>query len=236
MKKVFVMIFAASLFVSGCNTESKTDIATDSNLQEISNTGIRTVNVEEKIDANEYTYLYVTEHENSFWIAVNKMNIEIGETVYFSEWMEMKNFQSKSLNKTFESILFVQDARKTLNNMQSNNPHKNLVNRNNENISIEKPENGKTVEQIYNEKESLNGKSVIVRGKVMKTNQNIMGRNWIHIQDGTGDERSFDLVFTSQETFSLNDIVTIEGIVAVNKDFGAGYVYDVIVEEAKSVE
>src|SRR3989339_1115750 len=74
---------------------------------------VHNVQVEEKIDANNYSYLKVKENGNSFWIAVPKMDINPGEYVIFSKSMEMKNFKSETLNKTFESILFVDDAGKS---------------------------------------------------------------------------------------------------------------------------
>ncbi|MBT8386529.1 MAG: hypothetical protein KJO12_03890, partial [Ignavibacteria bacterium] len=105
-----------------------------------------------------------------------------------------------------------------------------------EDISIETPQGSKTVEQIFNEKISLSGKTVKVKGKVVKINQNIMNRNWIHIQDGTGGETNSDLVVTSQDLVAVGDIVIAEGIVASDKDFGSGYFFPVIVEDAKIVK
>ncbi len=56
------------------------------------------------------------------------------------------------------------------------------------------------------------------------------------MQDGTGDETNSDLVVTSQNVVAVGDIVTAEGIVASDKDFGAGYFFAVIVEDAKIVK
>lgn len=234
MNKIIVLLIAVSITIGGCETESET--RSNQNINKVSNDGSRSALIEEKIDAGSYTYLKVTENDKTYWIAVTRMDIEIGEMVYFSQAMEMKNFKSESLNRTFESVLFVQDASKFPNQKTGENPHKNLTNRKDEQISLETPEGSKTVEQIYNEKESLNGKTVKVKGKVVKTNQNIMNRNWIHIQDGTGDETSFDLVVTSQDVAAVGDVVTLEGVVAIDKDFGAGYFFAVIVEDAKIVE
>ena len=105
-------------------------------------------------------------------------------------------------------------------------------------IKVEKApgENSYTVGEIFSKAAELNGKTVVVRGKVMKVSPNIMGRTWIHLQDGTGspDEGTHDLVVTtSEEPASDLDIITIEGILAANKDFGSGYSYSAIVEEAE---
>lgn len=234
MYKIYVLVIAIFLVIIGCDTKSESGSDHKSN-EQVSIDGKHSAKVEEKIDVGDYTYLQVTENDKTYWIAVTRMDILKGEMVYFSQSMEMKNFKSESLNRTFESILFVQDASKFPNQKTGSNPHSNLTNQSHEQINIEKPEDGKTVEQIYSEKESLSGKSVKVRGKVIKINQNIMDRNWVHLQDGTGDEKTFDLVVTTNETMAVGDIVTLEGVVSIDKDFGAGYIFPVIVEEAKTI-
>jgi len=99
-------------------------------------------------------------------------------------------------------------------------------------------ENGYTVEEIFTKSKELNGKKVRVKGKIVKYNPNIMGKNWIHLQDGTGDPmaNTHDLVVTTEEKLSSQDIITIEGTMTANKDFGAGYKYAVIVEGAKIIK
>jgi len=103
-------------------------------------------------------------------------------------------------------------------------------------VNVEKStaQNGYTVAELYAKKASLNKQKVTVRGRVVKVNPNIMGRNWIHIQDGTGDpaKNTYDLVVTSTDIAKIGDIVAIEGTLATDKDFGFGYKYDVIVEDS----
>jgi hypothetical protein len=91
-----------------------------------------------------------------------------------------------------------------------------------------------TVAALYQNKAALAGKTISVQGKVMKVNNGIMGRNWLHLQDGTGDAKAHtnDLVVTSMQTANVGDQVSISGVVAVNKDFGAGYAYSLLIEEA----
>jgi len=91
----------------------------------------------------------------------------------------------------------------------------------------------KTVAALYQEKAALAGQTVRVQGKVVKVNNDIMGRNFLHLQDGTGDKSSNDLTVTSKETATVGDNVTITGKVVVDRDFGAGYAYPVLVEEAR---
>ena len=106
-------------------------------------------------------------------------------------------------------------------------------------IKIEKAkgENSHTVGEIFAKTKDLNGQVVRLQAKVVKMNPNIMGRNWLHLQDGTGDPmaNSHDLVVTTAGTPSLDQIVTVEGKVTANKDFGAGYSYVVIIEDAKII-
>jgi len=104
-------------------------------------------------------------------------------------------------------------------------------------IKVEKApgENSYSVAEIFSKSAELNGKTVVVRGKVMKVSPRIMGRNWIHLQDGTGspDSNTHDLVVTTlQEPAADWDIITMEGVLAANKDFGSGYSYVVIIEDA----
>lgn len=91
----------------------------------------------------------------------------------------------------------------------------------------------KTVEQVFAEKATLSGKYIHISGKVVKVNNGIMGKNFLHIQDGTGTEGTNDITVTSQETAKLGDMLEIEALVTTNRDFGMGYSYPVILEEAK---
>ncbi len=107
-------------------------------------------------------------------------------------------------------------------------------------LEVEKAtgDQGFTVSELYTEGEALEGQTVRIRGQVVKFSPAIMGRNFIHLQDGSGVEADLthNLVVTSQEAVEPGVIVTVEGTLAANKDFGAGYIYTVIVEDATVVE
>ncbi len=90
----------------------------------------------------------------------------------------------------------------------------------------------KTVEAVYQEKDQLNGQQIQIHGKVVKVNNGIMNRNFLHLQDGTGTQGSNDLTITSQETAQVGDEVIITGTVSVNVDFGSGYLYPLMIEKA----
>lgn len=103
-------------------------------------------------------------------------------------------------------------------------------------LHIEKAagDNGYSVGDVYGKASELDGKMVLVKGQVMKVSPNIMGKNWLHLQDGTGDpqQNTHDLVVTTAEIPEMGEIVTVEGTLAANKDFGFGYKYSVIIEDA----
>ena len=100
-------------------------------------------------------------------------------------------------------------------------------------LNQEDPEQIK-LSELFAEPQAYNGKTIRVSGRCVKVNNAIMGKNWVHIQDGSGDD--LDLTITTQESVSIDDQVTFEGVIKTNVDVGAGYYYDVIMEEAKLIK
>ena len=219
----------------------------------------------ETMDSGGYTYLNVETASGSKWVAVNQTPVTVGEEVTYMDGMVMQNFTSKSLDRTFPEIVFsggllgkgaapaempasgsgAESFSKALTSEGSSAaaPPAGMVTGSQKaivpfaEIKVEKApgENSYTVSEIFSKGADLNGKTVVVRGKVMKVSPKIMGRNWIHLQDGTGnpDEKTHDLVVTTaQEVDPEWDIITLEGVLAANKDFGSGYTYVVIIEDA----
>ena len=227
--KLLTLILISFMILFGCANEEKQELTEQEAIKNEPHIG----KVIDKIPAKGYTYLQVTENKNDFWIAVPTMEIEIGETVYFSRFMIMEDFRSDNIDKSFDQILFVEDARKSPTPDEMKKIHSGVQSTEKEEIKIEPLSGGKTIQQIYSGKSELNGEVVKVKGKVVKFNRQIMKRNWIHIQDGTGGENEFDLVMTSNEEVQVGDIITAEGKVAVDKDFGAGYFFPVMIEDVK---
>jgi hypothetical protein len=93
----------------------------------------------------------------------------------------------------------------------------------------------RTVAEVWAQRKALKDKPVTIRGKVVKFNPGIMGKNWLHLRDGSGtaDKKDNDITITTADTVAVGDVVTAKGKVLVEKDFGAGYAYPVIIEEAK---
>lgn len=228
MKKILAVltVFMLFFFFACDNKDDKTEeIRKD-------NPNAHVVEVTEHLNASGYTYLKVKEKNNEYWIAVPQMEVENGAVLFFTRSMEMKNFRSETLDKTFESILFVEDISKTPHSAGDKTLHPN-VESTKENVNVEPLKDGYTVAKIFDEKESLAGKKVKVRGKVVKYNEGIMDRNWIHIQDGTGEQGKHDLVVTTTASVQIGHTIIAEGTIAVNKDFGSGYVYSVLLENAE---
>jgi hypothetical protein len=105
-----------------------------------------------------------------------------------------------------------------------------------EEIKIDPAQGGITISDLISNKKNYSGKTVKIRGKVTKVNTAIMGKNWIHIQDGTESGGQFDLTITSKIVPNLGDVFTFEGTIALDKDFGYGYTYPVMMEEGKIVQ
>ena len=227
MKRLSILILIMIFSLTAC--KKKVDTNVPSNLP----AGTHAVKVLEHKDVSSYTYLKVSENSNEYWIAGPQVKVEDGEVVFYSQGMEMKNFHSETLNKTFPTIYFVQSITQSPQAPSLSSVHQQAATSSREQISIEPLKGGKTIAEIYSQKNKLEGKTVTVRGKVVKYNADIMGRNWIHIQDGTESGNNYDLLVTSNDTSALDKIIIVEGTVALNKDFGAGYSYPVMLENAK---
>jgi hypothetical protein len=198
---------------------------------------VRTGKVQEVIQANAYTYLNVKDEDGLFWVAITKREMAVGETVSFADALEMKNFTSKDLQRTFETVYFVSalsrgplSAPRDMSGATS--PHARAAMERLE-ISVERAEGGISIGELFSNRESYADKTVRIRGQVTKVNRAIMGKNWVHLQDGTGDSGNYDLTITTQDDAEPGDIVTFEGTIVLNKDFGSGYAYEVLMEEAK---
>lgn len=183
----------------------------------------------EVIHGSTYTYILADENGQEYWMASSKTPVEAGMTLYYDGAVEMFDFPVKELDKTFERILFVNQIKGTssANARQTKQPGKAME------LEVEKAVNGVSIAEIYTDPAKYNGQTVTVRGQVTKFNGGIMGRNWVHIQDGTSANGSFDLTLTTTATVEKGSVHVFTGKVALNKDFGAGYVYDVIIEETE---
>lgn len=260
LKKTVLYIAAAALLsFSGHAAQAAQE-------QVVSGTVLETMN------AAGYTYIHVDSGAAKEWVAIPETKVAAGDKVSYSQGMVMENFYSKSLARSFPSIIFASglagggekvEKVAAAGNTAANDSFAAAVAQEQQGntaaapaavtpetsggstgavvpfaeIKVEKAsgENSYTVAEIFTKAGELNDKNIRVRGKVVKFSPNIMGRNWIHLQDGTGDpmNNTHDLVITSAETVANDDIIVVEGKLAADKDFGAGYKYAAILEEAR---
>jgi hypothetical protein len=197
---------------------------------------IHKVIVKEAMNAAGYTYLLVAEGRKEQWLAVSEMDVDIGGTYYYQGGLKMSQFKSRELDRIFESILFLNeispDPPLPAEEMSLSRAHSATIPLEKLDISVEAATDGLTISELYSGMKTYDGKKVRIRGQVTKFNANILDRNWIHIQDGTEYEGKFDLTVTSQTDVATGDVLTFEGKIALDRDFGFGYSYEIIMEEA----
>lgn len=203
----------------------------------------KTGKVTETMEAAGYTYIQVDTGSEQFWAAAPQFPVTVGADVVVPEGMPMPDYHSKTLDRTFDMVYFVPSvlvggAQSLSGEMPADHPPMNggkpVVEETTVDLSgITVAEGGVTVEDVFTKKAELSGKTVAVRGKVVKFSAEIMGKNWIHVQDGTGAAGTNDLTVTTSSTAKVGDTVTVSGAVVTDKDFGYGYAYDVIIEDAE---
>lgn len=191
--------------------------------------------VMETMTAGGYNYARLEKDGKSVWVAYSALETRVGDKLAFKGCTEMQNFTSKTLKRSFDSILFCDAPLVKPQAKAAKVKSAGKAQGKGEKISVAKAEapNAYTVAEVFAKRAALHGKEVTVRGQVVKVAAGIMNRNWIHLQDGTGDEKqkTNDLVVTSSQTAQEGEIITISGKVANNKDFGSGYKYKVIIEK-----
>jgi len=205
-----------------------------------------------------YTYVLVDTGSNRVWAATTQFPVTVGDKVAVGAGVPMSNYHSKTLNRDFDAVYFTgsiavdgekngagaalppghppiaSDATAGLPpghpSLTAPAPAANL-----DLTGIKRASGGKTIQEIYAGQSKLAGKPVSVRGKVVKYNSGILGKNWLHLRDGSGttEKADNDLTVTTSVPAKLGDVVVVTGNVSTNKDFGAGYKYSVIVEDAK---
>ncbi len=194
--------------------------------------------VVETMNASGYTYVSVKSPDGQIlWAAGPKTSLSKGQTVTFNQGTIMKGFKSPTFNRTFKTIYFttafqVLGKPQSAQNTQKTNTETQVKPSNNKLPNIANGEY--SVEQLFAQSNALSGKQVVFRGKVVKFNAGIMGKNWLHIQDGSGTaaNKNHDITVTTDANVAVGDNVVVKGTMVTNKDFGAGYSYIVIIENA----
>ncbi|MEI6574946.1 MAG: hypothetical protein WCO63_02085 [Bacteroidota bacterium] len=198
---------------------------------------------QEVIQATQYTYIRGTENEKEVWVALPLMpDAKVGTTYYFDNAMEMSNFVSKDLNRTFAQIFFINAVKTSLTPAEapvttqdtSRKPGKVAIEK--KEVKVEAIAGGVTIAKLYAAKGDYAGKVVKIKGEVTKYNSAIMNKNWIHLQDGSDFQGKFDLTVTTDQEVKVGDVVTLEGKIVLDQDFGYGYKYEILLSDAKVVK
>lgn len=192
-------------------------------------------------NGGDYLYLNVNEGDKSYWMAIPSRTVTKGETYYYNGGMLMKDFESKHLKKSFDKIIFAEGIRSIEKEIDSSDQKTSEVYKKGsndiveDNLNIDKLEGGVSLEELIKDKNMYATKLVKVRGKVIKINNGILDKNWIHISDGTSFDNKKSLTVTSQEMVKVGDTVSFEANLTLNKDFGYGYIYDILLENGKLI-
>lgn len=246
------------VLASACNSGPKVISATDEGGDSEKSTGIfsdnpviqpnafsnqslsdelHTVTINEVLTTSKYNYANVTEGDEQFWIAARKQDIMVGETYFYKGGLLKTNYESKEHNRLFSRIYLVTNLvpynhanqSGTVNQVNANEEKEDRANSQikSSNKVIEHEGSLKIAELVKNP-EKYEGQTIQISGVCVKMNPNIMNRNWIHIQDGSQDD--YDLTITSDALVAEGSIITMRATVGLNRDFGAGYRYDLILE------
>jgi len=217
-----ILIITLLVIATGCNSPSSD--------------GAVTVKVKAVEQVANYTYLLVKGKGPEYWIAVSSTEIEVGASISYEGGMLMENFHSKELDRTFEKVLFLDglegsQAQSNTDAMLGTSQGSGIKTDKLE-PKIDAEEGTVSIAELFANPAAYEGKTIRVKGEVAKFNPNIMERNWVHLQDGTEFEGKYDLTLTSKEGFVVGQVLTVEGIIALNRDFGYGYNYEILLEEA----
>lgn len=213
-------------------------------------TGAISGKVVETMNAASYTYVLIDTGAKKSWVAAPQFAVKVGDTVAIADAMPMQNYQSKTLNRTFDLVYFTGNisvngapaapsttapipapSTAALPPGQRTMPAKTAPDL----TGIKRAENGQTVAEVITGKTKFAGKPVAIRARVVKYNAQILGKNWLHIQDGSGAPGTNDLTVTTAATVKVGDLVLVTGKLGLDRDFGSGYKYPLIIEDASVV-
>lgn len=251
MNRSFIVVLLAMTSIVACSPEpvatapaTAAPVATSAPAAPVA--GIISGTIAETMNSGGYTYALLQTGSKDAWIATGELPLKIGERFSATIDMPMENFNSKTLNRRFPLIYFVTGViRNGVTVAAAAGPagapalagshEPTQASAAPQVLEPMAPAPGRvTIAQLWTQRKALSGKVVVVRGKVVKVNNEIMGSNWFHLQDGTGTAKdgTNDLTVTTNATVKVGDIVTVSGTLATDQDFGAGYAYDAIVEKA----
>ncbi|MBK7429232.1 MAG: SH3-like domain-containing protein [Saprospiraceae bacterium] len=196
----------------------------------------------EILQTERYTYLNVTEAGKNFWIATAKVDAVKGKPYIYRGGLMKTNFESQEFKRVFDTIYLVSSVMD-----EQQHPGGNIDNAGVEhNHPLEAGASSAPhvhaadavkITDLFANMKKYEGQVITVDGEIAKVNNGIMGRNWVHLQDGSKkDGKNLDLTLTTLANIPLGSHIAIKGKVVLNKDFGAGYKYNIILEESEPVQ
>ena len=249
---LFCIVTLTATLLAGCGEEApapKAEVAKPSQQSAPAPSPVpaaapgKTGKVLETMDAAGYTYVHVDTGTEKFWAAAPQFAVKVDDDVVVPEGMPMPDYHSKTLERTFDLVYFVPNvlvggAENLGGEMPEGHPQMGAATGKPAAVETDVDLSGiaaadQTVADVFAKKDELSGKPVKIRGKVVKFSPEIMGKNWIHLQDGTGEAGTNDLTVTTTAVAKVGDTVVITGNLVTDKDFGYGYAYDVMVEDAE---
>ncbi|MBI2212013.1 MAG: nucleotide-binding protein [Acidobacteria bacterium] len=261
--KQFVLAIAIAATVSGCAKSADADkpaapttgaATAEANASVAPAPGTITGKVLETMSSGGYTYIRIEAASGETWAAVGETDVKVGSTISVSPQMTMTDFESPTLKRTFASIVFgtLGDGAAAprggmppamaaaMGGTMGSDPHGSMGGAAptpelaNVNVAKADGPDAKSIAEIWANKDALKGKRVVVRGVVVKYSANIMGKNWMHLRDGSGsaEKRNDDITVTTTSVAAKGDTVVVTGTIATQVEIGAGYAYDVMIEDA----
>ena len=191
---------------------------------------LHTVIAQEVLPTTKYVYVRMKEGAEEFWIATTKQEVIVGKSYFYRGGLMKTNFQSKEYNRTFDKLYLIsQLVPSDHGSSGAGMPGAAPMAASEQSAAVHVSSEGsvKIADLVANPKK-YEGRSIQISGTCTKVNPMIMGRNWIHLKDGSKDD--YDLVITTDAVVPEGHAVTMVGTVVLKKDFGAGYNYDILLE------
>ncbi len=254
MIRYSILIFTCIWLFSGCDSKPKVIVADESAtksetgpatmdgpqptmpMTQGQGSGVHQVVANEVLQSDRYTYMKVTEGGRSFWIATAKTEAAKGKTYLYKDGLLKTNFESVEFKRTFDTIYLINhviDASQHPGGNLSSAPMVAGQSAPTANNAMPVTADVVSLVELFKNKNSYKDKTIAVSGKVVKVNNGIMGRNWVHVEDGSkSGGNPLNLTVTTSLQIPVGSQVTLKGTIALDKDFGAGYRYPIIMENA----
>lgn len=231
------IIVADATEATPLNAEAASDVSSTDASTNTGSGGVHQVIANEVLQTDRYTYLNVTEGTQTFWIATAKKEAAKGKAYLYKGGLMKTNFESLEFKRTFDTIYLVGNIIDATEhpggNIAGTAPENTSVPSSSNSVANKPVKDAVKLSELFKNKAKYDGQVITVSGTCVKVNNGIMGRNWIHIEDGskTGG-KPLDLTITTNLNIPLGSKIAMTGKIALNKDFGAGYRYDIIMEDA----